>query len=57
MGMVTLRAEVKGATHEVELHFREDQNMMGQWLSEDWEAVMARAVASVKASIKSAGGE
>ena len=52
MGSVRVIVESKGRSYEVDFGIREDMNVMGQWLGEDWEAILDAAVKSVTASVK-----
>ena len=52
MGSVRVIVESKGKSYEVDFGIREDMNVMGQWLGEDWEATLGAAVKSVTASVK-----
>lgn len=57
MGNVRIAVEYKGASHEADFPVHEERNMIGQWYSEDVEAVIRMAVAAVTASVKSTEGE
>ena len=52
MGSVRVIVESKGKSYEVDFGIREDMNLVGQWLGEDWEAILGAAVKSVTASVK-----
>jgi hypothetical protein len=54
MGSVRVMLECKGKSYEVDFGIREDRQLNGQWISEDWEIILDAAVKSVKASAKSA---
>jgi hypothetical protein len=54
MGSVRVMLECKGKAYEVDFDIREDRQLNGQWISEDWEIILDAAVKSVKASVKSA---
>ena len=56
MGNVRVTIEYKGVSHEADFPIHEERNMIGEWYTEDWEAVTRMAVASVSASIRSAEG-
>jgi hypothetical protein len=53
MGNVRISVEHKGVSHEADFPFHEERNMIGEWHTEDWEAVIRMAVAAVSASVKS----
>jgi len=57
MGWVRVSVDRKGVNHEVEFEMREERNMTGEWFTDDYEALLASAVKSIKASIDAADGK
>ena len=52
MGSVRVQVEFRGKSYEVEDLIREETNISGGWLGDDWEAVLNKAVRSIAASVK-----
>ena len=52
MGSVRVMLECKGKSYEVDFGIREDLQVGGQWITEDWEKILDAAVKSVTASVK-----
>lgn len=57
MGWVRISIDRKGVSHEVEFEMREGVNMVGEWRTDDYEALLASAVKSIKASIDASDGK
>jgi len=57
MGMIRICVDFQDVSHEVTFPIGEERNMMGEWFTDDYDALLASAVKSIRASIDAADGK